>query len=93
MGVQHTGNKAAVRVCSRCFCFVGSIEAQLGLCLAAQLPGLPPGDALCKCTGTAHGCYACRHLPKQVCKHAAERTPALLTHFMGPTAALLLAVA
>ena len=30
-------------MCSRCFRFIGSLEAQLALCLSQQLPGLPSG--------------------------------------------------
>ena len=39
VGAQHAGNKSAALVCSHCFRFLGSIQAQISHCLA-QLPGL-----------------------------------------------------
>lgn len=36
VGAQHSSNKAEVLACSQCFCFVGSIEAQIALKLNAE---------------------------------------------------------
>ena len=39
VAAQHTTNKAIAYVCSQCFCYLGSVEAQVALRL------LPGGDA------------------------------------------------
>eukprot|EP00250_Pteridium_aquilinum_P015922 c22840_g1_i1 orf=623-2047(-) len=38
VGAQHTQNKADALVCSFCFCFIGSIELQIGRRLLSSLP-------------------------------------------------------
>ena len=54
VGAQHTANRACAHVCSHCCAFVGSIEAQLSLCLAEQLPGLSGAGTASDLQHTVH---------------------------------------
>ncbi|KAK9155877.1 hypothetical protein Sjap_003357 [Stephania japonica] len=44
VGAQHSSNKVDCLVCSHCFCFVGSVELQIGRKLCLQELGLSSSD-------------------------------------------------
>ena len=56
VGVQHAANRDCARVCSSCFRFIGSLEAQLSLVLSQQLPGLGQAGALSGCSADTCSC-------------------------------------